>query len=100
MKALLIKPDEKSVAQIEVGSASEIARLIGYETVIADAIDENGDQLHFDEECFLRGAEGRFQLDKLVPVAGVGVITGSNEDGTLADLRASSAELEARIRFL
>ncbi|MEJ2214252.1 MAG: hypothetical protein P8Y20_09375 [Gammaproteobacteria bacterium] len=74
--------------------------MIGYETVIADQVDDNGDKLFFDEECFLRGTEGRFQIDKLIPVSGLGVIVGSNEDGALKDIVSDIDNIRSRIKFL
>ena len=100
MKALVIKPAEKTIETTEIASQEDIIALIGYETVIADQVDDNGDQLFFDEECFLRGTEGRFQIDKLIPVSGLGVIVGSNEDGALKDIVSDIDNIRSRIKFL
>ena len=100
MKALLINPVEKVIEAIDVKDMNEIIKLIGYESVIADEVGEHGDNLYFDEECFLRGSEGRFQIDSLIPVSGIGVITGSSENGEIADMQTSQSELQARIKFL
>lgn len=35
----------------------------------------------FDEECFIRGSSDRFKIDKLLPVAGKGVVVGVSADG-------------------
>jgi hypothetical protein len=55
-----------------------VRALIGFETVDSDEIDANGDRLYFDEKCFIRQTPGvgRFQLDSLAPVAGMGVVVG------------------------
>ena len=100
MKALLIKPTEQTIEAIEISNHGDIVKLIGYETVIADDIGDTGDKLYFDEECFLRGTKGRFQLDKLIPVSGIGVIAGSNDDGTPADTLLDIEEISSRIKFL
>lgn len=100
MKALLIKPTEQAIEPIEITNKDEIIQLIGHETVIADEIGNDGDHLFFDEECFLRGTKGRFQLDNLIPVSGLGVIIASNDDGTLADCKLDMAAARSRIKFL
>lgn len=100
MKAILIKPAEQTIEAIEISNYEDIVKLIGYETVIGDDVGASGDKLYFDEECFLRGTEGRFQLDKLIPVSGVGVIAGSNDDGSPADTQLDIEEIRSRIKFL
>lgn len=100
MKALLINPATQTLEQIEVGNYEEIAGLIGFDTVIADEIGSNGDKLYFDEECFLRGHEGRFQIDTLVPVSGLAIILGTNDDGSIADIRSDIGEIRSRIKYL
>lgn len=99
MKAVLIKPAEQSIETIEISGQADIEKLVGYDTVISDEIDGNGDQLFFDEECFLRGTEGRFQIDKLIPVSGIGVITGSGNDDSLADIVTDIDNIRSRIKF-
>lgn len=100
MKAVLINPKEKSIEVIEISSLEDIARIIGYATIISDDIDGNGDKLFFDEECFLRGTEGRFQIDALIPVSGNGIILGSNNSGELFNVKTSINKLNERIKFL
>jgi hypothetical protein len=47
-------------------------------TIDSDEIDDNGDRLFFDEEFFIRQQSvGRFKVDSLAPVAGIGVIVNS-----------------------
>ena len=100
MKALVIKPGERSFEEIDLAGIEQITAIIGFDTVIADDIDDSGDKLYFDEECFLRGTEGRFKLDNLVPVSGNGVVVGSAEDGSLADLATDAEALMARVQFI
>ena len=73
MKALLINPEAKSIEPIEIETRADIVRLIGYETLESDAVGDAGDRLFFDEECFLRATPGRFQIDRLIPVSGMGL---------------------------
>ena len=100
MKALIIKPGDRSFEVTDVAGIEQITSIIGYDTVIADDIDDSGDKLYFDEECFLRGTEGRFKLDNLVPVSGNGVIVGSGEDGSLVDVATDIEALKARVQFI
>jgi len=99
MQAFIIKPTEKTIESIELQSREQINELIGFDTVIADDLGD-GEQLFFDEECFLRGTSGRFQIDKLIPVSGIGIIVGSDADGSLQDTRLSQDELSARLKFI
>jgi hypothetical protein len=63
MKALLIDPEKQSLEPIDIQGREDIAKLIGYDTIESDAVGTAGDRLYFDEECFLRGTQGRFQID-------------------------------------
>jgi hypothetical protein len=101
MKALLINPETRSIEAIDVGSQAELASLIGYDTIESDAVGIAGDRLFFDEECFLRGTTGRFQIDTLVPVSGRAVIVGTTDDGaTLRDVATDIEDLLSRIKYL
>lgn len=99
-KAFLISPEQHSIEPIDIADHSEIAALIGFETIESDDVGRAGDRLFFDEECFIRGATGRFQIDKLIPVAGKGIVVGVADDGnTLSDVTLTLDELRTRTRF-
>jgi hypothetical protein len=101
MKALLINPESRSIEAINIGSHADLASLIGYDTIESDAVGTAGDRLYFDEECFLRGTTGRFQIDTLIPVSGRAVIVGTADDGaTLRDASTDIEDLRARIKYL
>lgn len=103
MKALLITPASKSVEMVEIDSVDDIKSLIGFDTIDYDDIGPAGDRLYFDEECFIRGdaVSGRFQVDKVAPVAGKGIVVGSSEDGALLrDAVSDIASLKARLVYL
>ena len=101
MKALLINPGTRSIESIDVGSQADVASLIGYDTIESDAVGTAGDRLFFDEECFLRGSSGRFQIDTLVPVSGRAVIVGTADDGaTLRDVATGIEDVRSRIKYL
>lgn len=99
MRAILIKPDTRSVETVDIQNRGDIVRLVGYDTLESDAVGSGGDQLFFDEACFLRGSAGRFQIDTLIPVSGVGVIVGVDGD-TLRDAKTDLDDLRRRIRYL
>jgi hypothetical protein len=101
MKALLINPETRSIEAVDIGSQAELASLIGYDTIESDAVGTAGDRLYFDEECFLRGTTGRFQIDTLVPVSGRAVIVGTADDGaTLRDVASDIEDVRSRIKYL
>lgn len=99
MRAILIQPETRSVELIDIQNHDDIVRRVGYATLESDAIGNAGDHLFFDEECFLRGTTGRFQIDTLVPVSGVGVIVGLEGD-TLRDATADIEDVRRRIQYL
>lgn len=101
MKAYLINPENQTIEAIEISGQDDIVRHIGYDTLESDAVGAEGDRLYFDEECFLRGSKGRFQIDRIIPVAGKGVIAGTAEDGvTLRDVATDIEDLRSRIKYL
>ena len=65
--------------------------------------DDNGDRLFFDEECFIRQQDGvgRFKVDNLAPVAGIGVIANSRDEAkSIQSPEVSLQDLTKRITFL
>jgi len=101
MKALLINPDTRSIESVDIGSHADLASLIGYDTIESDAVGTAGDRLYFDEECFLRGSSGRFQIDTLIPVSGRAVIVGTADGGaTLRDVASDIEDVRSRIKYL
>jgi hypothetical protein len=99
MRAILIQPATRSIEIIDVRNRDDIAARIGYPTIESDAVGNAGDHLFFDEECFLRGTTGRFQIDTLIPVSGVGVIVGMAGD-ILRDAATDIDDLHRRIQYL
>jgi hypothetical protein len=101
MKAILINPENRSIDAIDISSRDDLVRLIGYDTLESDAVGSTGDRLYFDEECFLRGTTGRFQIDTIIPVSGKGVIVGTADGGnSLRDVATNIDELRSRIKYL
>jgi hypothetical protein len=101
MKAIVISPATQSIETVDVATLDDIKAVVGYDTLESDAIGTQGDRLYFDEECFLRGTSGRFQIDSVIPVAGKGVIVGSADGGTtLRDAVTDVDDLRQRVRYL
>jgi hypothetical protein len=101
MKALLITPDTQSIETVDITGHEDIVKMIGFDTITSEEIGPEGDRLYFDEECFLRGSSGRFQIDTVIPVSGKGLIVGSSDDGTtLRDAVSSIDNLKGRIKYL
>ena len=103
MPCFLIDPTQTTITAVEgCGDLAGVRDLIGFETVDSDEIDANGDRLYFDEKCFIRQTPGvgRFQLDTLAPVAGMGVVLSHGAQGALQTPQVSLEALSARVKFL
>jgi len=101
MKALLISAETQSIEKINIEGRDDIVRLIGFDTLESDEVGTAGDRLFFDEECFIRGHSGRFQIDTMIPVSGKGVIVGADTDGnSLRDVAMDVDDLKSRIKYL
>ena len=101
MKAIVISPATQSIETVDLAALDDIRAVVGYDTLESDAIGTQGDRLYFDEECFLRGTSGRFQIDSVIPVAGKGGIVGTADSGTtLGDVVTDVDDLRRRIRYL
>ena len=103
MKVFAINPLTKEINAVEISNTEEaLQKLIGFSTIDSDEIDDNGDRLFFDEECFIRqqGNVGRFKVDSLAPVAGIGVIVNSKDGKTFQSAVISAEELLKRVTYL
>ena len=101
MKALLLIPDTQSIEAIDITGVDDIIKLIGFDSVTSDQIGPEGDRLYFDEDCFLRGTSGRFQIDTVIPVSGKGIIIGSTDGGaTMKDAVSDIDNIKSRIKYL
>ena len=104
MQVLIINPTQKTITPVDIdGTLDAIRALIGFDTIDSDEIDNNGDRLFFDESCFIRQQDGvgRFKVDNLAPVAGIGVIANSRDGGKSIQIpEVSLQELTKRVSFL
>jgi len=99
MRVIVINGECKSLEVAEIDGQSDIVRLIGHDCVISDEIDDK-DAVYFDEECFIRGSTGKFQIDKLAPISGTAVVAGVAVGGQPTAVTASAELLKERIKFL
>ena len=100
MKAILIDPENRAIESVDIDDRDDIVRLVGFDTLESDAVGTEGDRLYFDEECFLRGASGRFQIDTVIPVSGKGVVVGTADNGaTLHDVVTDIDDLRRRTKY-
>jgi len=104
MQVYVINPTLKTVSAVDIsGSLDDVRGLIGFASIDSDEIDNNGDRLFFDEECFIRQQDGvgRFKVDNLAPVAGIGVIANSRDEAkSIQTPEVSLQDLTKRITFL
>jgi hypothetical protein len=101
VKAILINPENRSIEAININSREDIVKLIGFDTIESDTVGTAGDRLYFDEECFLRGTSGRFQIDSVIPVSGKALIVGTADGGgTLRNVVTDIDSLRSRIKYL
>jgi hypothetical protein len=101
MKAFLIDPEARSVDEVDIIGLEDIKALIGFDTLESDEVGAQGDRLFFDEECFVRGTSGRFQIGTVIPVAGRGVVIGTADGGsTLRDVAMDLDDLRRRLKYL
>ena len=104
MQVYVINPTLKTITAIDIaGSLDDVRGLIGFASIDSDEIDNNGDRLFFDEECFIRQQDGvgRFKVDNLAPVAGIGVIANSRDEAkSIHAPEVSLQDLTKRITFL
>ncbi|MDN3988547.1 hypothetical protein [Zwartia vadi] len=104
MNAYLIDPSSREITKIELtDGAQQIASLLGAKSVDFDEIDDGGDRLYFDEDCFIKAKPGdaRFKVDNLAPVSGAGIICGAESpNGVLQPVRTDLATLNKRLQFI
>ena len=52
----------------------------------------------FDEDCFIKQIDGRFQIDALPPIAGKAVLARVTDDA-VSDITWRPEQLETRVKF-
>jgi hypothetical protein len=65
--------------------------------LVGDSIVES-EIVTFDEDCFIHGSEGRFQIDTLVLIAGKAIVVGvAGLD--LADSKLTAKAISSQLNF-
>lgn len=104
MNAYIIDPAARAIRSIELAEGeSQIATVLGAKSVDFDEIDDGGDRLYFDENCFIKAKPGdaRFKVDNLAPVSGAGLICGPTaSNGALQPTKNDLESLTRRVQFL
>lgn len=104
MNAYLIDPSAREIRSVTLtGTTKEIATLLGAKNVDFDEIDDDGDRLYFDEDCFIKAKPGdaRFKVDNLAPVSGAGLICGTEATGgALQSAHNDLVQITKRVQFL
>jgi hypothetical protein len=103
MYCYVINPHTQTISKGSlIETATPIASLIGFDSIDSDEINGTTDRLYFDDSCFIRDqpTKGRFKLDNLPPVAGIGVIAGGDTGAGPSSPLMSISEVSARVRFI
>lgn len=104
VKGYLIDPYKAEVQPITVpmDDYEEIQRQLGCRTFTTGGYLENGDVLFVDDEGMLTGPTHFFRIKGLndQPLAGRGVVLGSDGHGGSADVKTSSEEILSRVRWV
>ena len=105
MQIYIIRPSLKKIETFELfDGLEEIKKLIGFDSIGTDEIDNNRNMLYFDENCFIRDNKklGRFQIGSLAPVAGVGVVVRFLDSTEMSFEKPSLSleDLQSLVKFL
>jgi len=103
-RGYLIDPYKAEVQPITVpmDDYKEIQRQLGCDTFTTGGYLENGDVLFVDDEGMLKGPTHFFRIKGLndQPLAGRGVVLGSDGEGGSADVKTSESEMMSRVRWV
>lgn len=106
MKGYLIDPVNKSVTQVEVGEGLKpIYELTKCKLVTCVGLNAKHDTVYVNDEGLIDGTAqtyGMFVLTgslRAVPLAGYGLVLGSDEWGGSGDVKATLEEVKAMVTF-
>lgn len=110
VKAILIDPFECSVTETEHDASNyrDIYRLLSHPTMPVDCMTtayvpwlKSGDALFVDDEGLLKPCLRFFLVNGYnQPLAGKGLILGSDDEGETIGAKAKLAKVQANVRFL
>ena len=98
MKALLVDGLAQSLSELDISGEKDLELVLGVESVVADSLDSEH-QIFFDENCFIKQTNGRFQIDTLPPISGKAVLARV-VDGDFTDVTLGLDQIESRVKFL
>jgi hypothetical protein len=97
MKALSVDGIEKTISEVDIEGVDDLEFLLGGGSVVSDDLDPEH-QIFFDENCFIKQINGRFQIDALPPIAGKAVLVRVTDDA-FSDITWRPEQLEPRVKF-
>lgn len=99
-KGILINAETQEISEIEINIWSEIAPAIGCDLFDVIYIDDKN-VIYVDDEGLLKGPENFILLEGYPqPLAGSGLILGTNEEGDSCDTSLTIDEVKGKVRFL
>jgi|TARA_B110000444_G_C18475502_1_gene426740 hypothetical protein len=98
MKALLVDGLAQSLSELDISGKKDLELVLGVESVVADSLNSEH-QIFFDEDCFIKQTNGRFQIDALPPISGKAVLARV-VDGDFTDVTLGLDQIESRVKFL
>ena len=104
-KGYLVDPYKAEVQPIEVpiDDYKEIQRQLKCDCFTTGGYLENGDVIFVDDEGLLKGPTHFFRVKSVnggQPLAGRGVVLGSDGEGGSADVKTSLEEITSRVRWV
>ena len=103
-KGYLIDPYTAEVQPITVpiDDHKEIQRQLGCDVFTTGGYFDNGDVIFVDDEGMLKGPTHFFRIKGIndQPLAGRGVVLGSDGEGGSADVKTSESEMMSRVRWV
>jgi hypothetical protein len=103
-RGYLIDPYKAEVQPITVpiDDHKEIQRQLGCDVFTTGGYLENGDVVYVDDEGLLKRPTHFFRIKGLndQPLAGRGVVLGSDGEGGSADVQTSESEMTSRVRWV
>ncbi len=103
MKAILIDTINRQVREVELpkGDNKAIYALLGEGTELMEGAVrfDNNDIIMVDEEGHFNPKTGCFTFDGSHPFMGSGLVLGGTDEGGSADVKATVAEIRAKVAF-
>ncbi len=102
MKGYKIDSINRQVTEVELSSDyRDIYNVVNCETFACPYITAENDALYCDDEGLLKPVEGFFLLEGYSqPIAGNGLILGTDDEGDSADARVDLETLKSRVKFM